>query len=111
MVKSNSLRATNVTAPEARSAASGLTATAAPTMPMTSAGFSARSASATMTSDWNDGVLVCITQRSYCRASGSTSWSVSPSGGASTRREPGTSAAGWASQVGYQKERISRLAW
>ena len=80
-------------------------------MPMTSAGFSARSASATMTSDWNDGVLVCITQRSYCRASGSTSWSVSPSGGASTRREPGTSAAGWASQVGYQKERISRLAW
>ena len=32
-------------------------------------------------------------------------------GGASIRREPGTSAAGWASQVGYQNDLISRLAW
>ncbi|PYN47466.1 MAG: hypothetical protein DMD95_04575 [Candidatus Rokuibacteriota bacterium] len=31
-------------------------------------------------------------------------------GGASIRREPGTSAAGCASHVGYQNERISRRA-
>ena len=34
-----------------------------------------------------------------------------PRAGASTSRLPGTSAAGWASQVGYQNERISRFAW
>src|ERR1700758_3107348 len=34
-----------------------------------------------------------------------------PSAGASTRRLPSTSAAGWASQVGYQKDRTSRFAW
>ena len=77
---------------------------------MTSAGFSALSVSATRTSEANEGVLVCMTQRSYCFASGRTSSTVRPSGGASTRREPGTSAAGWASQVGYQNERTSRLA-
>src|ERR1700688_1176489 len=36
---------------------------------------------------------------------------VRPAGGASTSLLPGTSAAGWASQVGYQYERISRRAW
>ena len=50
--------------PLARSETSGATATAAPTRPMTSDGFSALSASATRTSDANEGVLVCMTQRS-----------------------------------------------
>jgi hypothetical protein len=63
-VKSNSLRATNDSAALPRSDRSGATATAAPTSPMVSAGFSALSASATRTSEANDGVLVCITQRS-----------------------------------------------
>ncbi len=40
------------------------TATAAPTMPMVSAGFSALSASATARSARKEGALVCITQRS-----------------------------------------------
>ncbi len=109
-VKSNSLRATKSSAALARSEGPGATATAAPTMPTVSWGFSAFSASATLLSPAKDGVLVWITQRSYCRARGRTSSSVRPSGGASTRRDPGTSAAGWASQVGYQKERISRRA-
>ena len=47
MVKSNSLPATKSSAALARSAGSGATATAAPTMPMVSAGFSALRASAT----------------------------------------------------------------
>ncbi len=63
-MKSNSFRATNASAALARSEASGATATAAPTSPMTSAGFSALSASATRTSEANEGVLVCMTQRS-----------------------------------------------
>ncbi len=111
MVKSNSLPATKSRAGLARNDASRATATAAPTMPMSRRGFSALRASATATSPGNDGVLVCSTQRSYCRAKGRTSSRANPSGGASISREPGTSAAGWASQVGYQKERISRLAW
>jgi hypothetical protein len=93
-VKSNSLPATKASAALARSEGSGATATAAPTMPIMSAGFSALSASATLTSPAKDGVLVWITQRSYCRASGRTSSRVRPSGGASTRRDPGTRAAG-----------------
>src|SRR5260370_12730390 len=40
-----------------------------------------------------------------------TSPRVSPAGGASTSLLPGTRAAGWASQVGYQYKRISRRAW
>jgi hypothetical protein len=34
-----------------------------------------------------------------------------PAGGASISLLPGTSAAGCASHVGYQKDRISRFAW
>jgi hypothetical protein len=37
--------------------------------------------------------------------------SVSPRAGASIRRLPVTIAAGCASQVGYQNDRISRRAW
>src|SRR6266545_774597 len=104
MVKSNSLRATKLSAGAALSAASGATATAAPTMPMMSEGFSALSASTTLTSERKEGVLVCTTQSSYRRASGLTSSSERPSGGASTSLEPGISATGYASQVGYQNK-------
>ena len=89
-------------ADDARSDSSACTATWAPIMPIDSWGFSAFSASATFTSWGNDGVLVCRTASSYSLASGLTSSSVSPSGGASINRDPGTRAAGWASQVGYQ---------
>ena len=111
MAKSNSAPATNSIAGEAASADSRATATWAPTKPMRSDGFASRSASATFTSCAKDGALVWSTARSYCRASGSTSSRLRPAGGASTRREPGTSAAGWASHVGYQNERTSRRAW
>jgi hypothetical protein len=69
------------------------------------------SASATLTSEAKDGVEVCSTASSYSAASGSTWSSRSRAGGASTSRLSGTSAAGCASQVGYQNERISRFAW
>ncbi len=59
----------------------------------------------------NEGALVCMITSSYWRASGTTSATVRPSAGASSKRLSGTSAAGWASQVGNQNERISRLAW
>jgi len=110
-VKSNSFRATKSIAFEAESARSGLTATCAPTKPIRSSGFFSFSASATRTSWANDGVLVCSTASSYSAARGRMSSSVRSAGGASTRREPGTSAAGCASQVGYQNDRISRRAW
>ena len=110
-MKSNSLPATKSIAREAPSALSRATATWAPTNPTHSRGLASRSASATFTSWPNDGALVCSTARSYSRAAGSTSASERSAGGASIRREPGTSAAGWASQVGYQNERTSRRAW
>ena len=109
-MKSNSFRATKLSAGAAPSDSAGATATAAPTIPIISEGFSALRAVATCASEAKEGELVCITQRSYWRASGRMSSRDSPSGGASTSFEPGTSAAGWASHVGYQNERISRRA-
>ena len=58
----------------------------------------------------NEGALVCMITSWYWRARGSTSCTVMPSAGASISLLSGTSAAGCASQVGYQNERISRLA-
>ena len=107
---SNSPTPTQSTAPASRSEASGSTATWAPTIPTRSCGFSPFSRSATRRSLPKEGVLVCITTWSYSRASGATWSTVRPSGGASTSRLPGTSAAGCASHVGYQNDRISRRA-
>src|SRR5581483_6335402 len=90
---------------------SGSTATLAPTKPILSFGFTSFIACATLTSLAKDGVEVCITTSSYSLASGRTSSRVVPAGGASINRLPGISAAGWASQVGYQNDRISRRAW
>ena len=110
-MKSNSSRATKSIESDASSEASGSTATLAPTKPTFSAGFARLSASATCTSPAKDGELVCSTARSCWSASGTTSSRLSPAAGASTSLLPGTMAATWASQVGYQNDRISRLAW
>ena len=63
------------------------------------------------TSDEKEGTEVCTMHRSKSLACAVTCSSVMSAGGASISLEPGTSAAGWASQVGNQNERISRLAW
>src|ERR1700722_15161937 len=110
-VKSNSSLATKSMAGEAWSDRSGWTATLAPTKPTSRSGFFAFSASATFTSPVNVGELVCRIIRSCWSARVTMSSRVRPAGGASTSVLPGTRAAGWASQVGYQYERISRFAW
>ncbi len=89
----------------------GCTATLAPTKPILSAGLASFSAAATFTSEAKEGVLVCMMTRSRRLASARTGSRPRLAGGASISLLPGTRAAGWASQVGYQNERISRLAW
>ena len=74
-------------------------------------GLAAFIASMTLTSDLKDGTEVCATTRSKSFAWATTSASVVSCGGASISLEFSTSAAGCASQVGYQKLLISRLAW
>ena len=80
-------------------------------MPIFRVGFAAFSASAHFTSEAKEGTEVCMTTRSKSCAWASTSASVVPCGGASISLLFSTRAAGWASQVGYQKLLISRLAW
>ena len=79
--------------------------------PATSFGFAAFSASMVFTSDLKDGTDVWSTTRSKSFAWATISGSLMLWGGASISLEFGTSAAGWASQVGYQNDLISRLAW
>ena len=95
--------------PPARLSA-GCTATLAPTKPIFSDGLASFSACATFTSEAKDGVEVCSTTMSCSIAAFSTGSIPIPAGGASISLLPSTKAAGWASQVGYQNERISRLA-
>ncbi len=80
-------------------------------MPMMRLGLASLSICATFTSDAKDGVEVCITTMSRFLMS----WRIGSmpilAGGASIRRLSGISAAGCASQVGYQNDLISRLAW
>ena len=78
--------------------------------PIFKLGLSALRASAVLTSEVKDGVDVCSTTRSRFVASGAMSWNASRWGGASMSLESGRSAAGCASQVGYQKDWISRRA-
>ncbi len=110
-VKSNSLRATKSTAVPAIRLFSGSTATFAPMKPILMFGLMALIISAVFTSDLNDGVEVCITTRSRFFNSGMMSANFRSCGGASINLLPSTSAAGWASQVGYQNERTSRFIW
>ena len=98
-------------AADAASVASGSTATLAPIMPIFKPGLSALSASAVLTSEAKEGVDVCSTTSSCFAASAAMSWNFSSCGGASISFEPSTKAAGWASQVGYQNDWISRRAW
>ena len=94
-----------------RNAPSAFTATFAPIMPASRLGLAAFSASIVFTSDLKDGTDVWTTTWSKSFACATTSARPILCGGASISFEFSTSAAGWASQVGNQKERISRLAW
>ncbi len=111
MVKSNSLRATKSIAGPSFSEPSALTATLAPMRPALRFGFASFSAWITFTSDLNEGTEVWATTRSKSFAWATTSARPVLCGGASISLEFSTNAAGWASQVGYQKLLISRLAW
>src|SRR5262249_24348244 len=110
MVKSNSLRATKSIICDALRLPAGSTATLAPTNPALSAGLTALSALTVSMSEANDGADVCSTARSQSRAQPAICASFKRCGGASTNVLFSTSAAGCASQVGYQNERISRRA-
>ena len=79
--------------------------------PIVQVGLIALIISAVLTSDLNDGVEVCMTMSSWLARSGLMSSKERSCGGASISFEPSTSAAGWASQVGYQNERTSRFIW
>src|SRR6202162_2502565 len=96
---------------EASRLSCGWTATVAHMKPILRPGFSSFIALAVFTSLKKDGDEVWRTRSSNCRAYGAISAKLSPWGGASTSLESGTRAAGWASQVGYQKERTSRRIW
>ena len=111
MVKSNSLRAAKSTMGADLRLPSASTAALAPISPALSAGFASLSAAIALTSEANDGVEVCSTARSKFFASAATSASEVPCGGASISLLSGTRAAGCASQVGYQNDRISRFDW
>src|SRR5215469_256269 len=89
----------------------GSTATFAPTRPTMTLGLRSFKSSANFASVGNDGVLVWMITSSYSAAIFKLSSTEISSAGASSTRESGTIAAGCASQVGYQKLLISRLAW
>ena len=101
-VKSNSLRATQSMAHEALSVSVGRTIACAPTKPILVPGFCCLMASATLQSFFSDGVevLMMTWSKSFAiaRHLAMSMWC----GGQSRSRLPGTSAAGCASQVGYQ---------
>ena len=61
-------------------------------------------------SDIKDGVLVCKMASSKSLIKSTISLKVRPRAGASISLLPSNNAAGCASHVGYQNERISRLA-
>ena len=82
----------------------------APTMPISTSGLASFNSSANFASVGNDGVLVCMITRSKPRAVARLCSTPMPSAGASSSFESGTSAAGCASQVGYQKDFTSRFA-
>src|SRR5262249_25554834 len=110
-VKSNSLRQTKSIAGASFKLFSASTATLAPIRPALSLGLAAFSASTHFTSLLKEGTEGWTTTRAKSLAWGTASFRPIPAGGASISLEPGTSAAGWASQVGNQNERISRFAW
>ena len=90
---------------------SALTAALAPINPTFSAGLASLRAVIAFTSEAKEGVEVCTTARSKFFASATTSASEVLCGGASISLLSLTSAAGCASQVGYQKEATSRFVW
>src|ERR1700690_3540805 len=101
-VKSNSLRPTQSIAGDALSVSVGNTIVWAPTKPIFVAGFCALMASATLQSFFNDGVEVLMMTWSKSFAMARHLGKSMPCGGQSSSFELGVSAAGCASQVGYQ---------
>ena len=89
----------------------GSTATLAPMKPILAVGLMSRTIWAVRMSDLKLGVEVWITISSCAFTSSSMSLKERLCGGASIRREPGTIAAAWASQVGNQKLFTSRFIW
>jgi len=79
-------------------------------MPTVSLGLASLRASTTFTSEVKDGTDVCRTTWSKSFAWATTSARLVLWGGASISFEFSTRAAGWASQVGNQKDLISRFA-
>src|ERR1700691_4515510 len=111
MVESNSLRATKSIKGDALRLPAGSTATLAPTSPALSDGLADFSALMVAMSEAKDGADVCSTARSKSCAREVICASLMRCGGASISVLPSTRAAGWASHVGYQNDRISRRAW
>src|SRR5580698_8823434 len=96
---------------EAFKVSAGKTIVCAPMKPIFVSGFCCLMASATLQSFLSEGVEVLMMTWSKSLAM-ARHWGKSTlCGGQSRRREPGVSAAGCASQVGYQKEVTSRRAW
>src|SRR5580698_8115291 len=96
---------------EALRVSAGSTAACAPIKPIFTPGFCALIASATLQSFLSEGVEVLMMTWSKSLAM-ARHWGKSTlCGGQSRRREPGVSAAGCASHVGYQNEVTSRRAW
>src|SRR6201999_258258 len=103
MVSSYSLRQTKSSSRHAAMLSFGSTATLAPMKPILAVGLISRTMAAVLQSDLKLGVEVWITISSCAFTSASMSLNDRLCGGASIRREPGTIAAAWASQVGNQK--------
>jgi hypothetical protein len=101
-VKSNSLRPTQSIAGDAFKVSVGKTIVCAPTKPIFVSGFCALMASATLQSFFSDGVEVLMMTWSKSFAMARHLARSMSCGGQSSSLEFGVSAAGCASQVGYQ---------
>src|SRR5665213_2904853 len=108
--KSNSRRQTRSSTGHSFSALSGDVVTGGPTKAMWIEGLAALMASASFWSPSQPGVLVNSTKNSYCLQISIVSGAVTWCGGASSKREPSSIPAGYASQTGYQYDSISRVA-
>ena len=109
-VKSNSLRPTQSIAGLALRVSVGSTAAWAPTKPIRVEGRRALMVSATRQSLRSEGVDVLMITSSNPPATRRQSSMPMPIGAQSSRRDPGTKAAGWANHVGYQYDVTSRRA-
>src|SRR6478752_10765704 len=89
---------------------SGSVVTCGPTNAIFSLGFASFILVTSLMSPGNPGVEVKSTRNSYCLPSSMVSSALTWCGGASSRREPSSIPAGYASHTGYQYDSISRVA-